>query len=415
MGAADEDTGGLDAVAGRVFADLLGATHLTGPSDLVPVLASVATPLGVDDLAVYLADYEQVTLVPVPGGAAGRAVLRVEATIAGRAFTTMDVVQVDAGSEGRRRLWLPLLDGTDRLGVVELTVPAPDGRVDPRLATYCERYVHLAAQMLVSKAAYGDAFDLVRRRQPMSVASELQWSLLPPLAFATHGLVVAGVLEPCYTAGGDSFDYAVNDGVAHLAVFDAMGHGLPAAGTAAVALSAYRSCRRQLLDLPGTYAVVDTALADQFEGERYATAVLAQLDLDSGLLRYVNAGHPPPLLLRNGRLVKVLDPRPSTPLGVPFGAEPTVSEEALEPGDRVLLYTDGVTEARTPDGGFFTAERLAEFLEREAAAGRPTPETLRRLSKAILAHQNGQLQDDATALLVEWRRGSEQALLPGAG
>jgi hypothetical protein len=415
VGAADEDTGGLDAVAGRVFADLLGATHLTGPSDLVPVLASVATPLGVDDLAVYLADYEQVTLVPVPGGAAGRAVLRVEATIAGRAFTTMDVVQVDAGSEGRRRLWLPLLDGTDRLGVVELTVPAPDGRVDPRLATYCERYVHLAAQMLVSKAAYGDAFDLVRRRQPMSVASELQWSLLPPLAFATHGLVVAGVLEPCYTAGGDSFDYAVNDGVAHLAVFDAMGHGLPAAGTAAVALSAYRSCRRQLLDLPGTYAVVDTALADQFEGERYATAVLAQLDLDSGLLRYVNAGHPPPLLLRNGRLVKVLDPRPSTPLGVPFGAEPTVSEEALEPGDRVLLYTDGVTEARTPDGGFFTAERLAEFLEREAAAGRPTPETLRRLSKAILAHQNGQLQDDATALLVEWRRGSEQALLPGAG
>jgi serine phosphatase RsbU (regulator of sigma subunit) len=78
----------------------------------------------------------------------------------------------------------------------------------------------------------------------------------------------------------------------------------------------------------------------------------------------------------------------------------------------VLLYTDGVTEARTADGSFFTAERLAEFLERQSAAGLPTPETLRRLRRAILAHQDGQLQDDATALLVEWRRDSELSLLP---
>ncbi|MFL6128638.1 MAG: PP2C family protein-serine/threonine phosphatase [Mycobacteriales bacterium] len=104
---------------------------------------------------------------------------------------------------------------------------------------------------------------------------------------------------------------------------------------------------------------------------------------------------------------------PSTPLGVPFGSGPVeVGEEALEPGDRVLLYTDGVTEARTADGAFFTLERLAEFLERQAAAGLPTPETLRRLRQAIFDHQAGQLQDDVTALLVEWRRDSELALLP---
>jgi serine phosphatase RsbU (regulator of sigma subunit) len=71
-----------------------------------------------------------------------------------------------------------------------------------------------------------------------------------------------------------------------------------------------------------------------------------------------------------------------------------------------------VTEARTADGQFFTAERLAEFLERQAAAGMPTPETLRRLRQAILRHHDGQLQDDATALLVEWRRDTELALLP---
>jgi serine phosphatase RsbU (regulator of sigma subunit) len=247
----------------------------------------------------------------------------------------------------------------------------------------------------------------------MSVAAELQWTLLPPLTFATRGLVVAGVLEPCYTAGGDTFDYAVNDSTAHLAVFDAMGHGLSAARVAAVTISAYRNARRQLLDLDGTYALIDAVLREEFRGERFATGVVAQLDLDSGLLRWVNAGHPPPLVLRGGKLVKMLELRPSTPLGVPFGESAVaVGEEALEPGDRVLLYTDGVTEARTATGDFFTAERLAEFLERQAAAGLPTPETLRRLQHAILRYQEGQLQDDATALLVEWRRDSELALLP---
>jgi serine phosphatase RsbU (regulator of sigma subunit) len=141
--------------------------------------------------------------------------------------------------------------------------------------------------------------------------------------------------------------------------------------------------------------------------------VLARLDLTTGIVRWVNAGHPPPLVVRGGKLVKMLDLRPSTPLGVPFGESPvTIGEEALEPGDRILLYTDGMTEARTADGRFFTAERLAEFLERQAAAGLPTPETLRRLRQAILRHQDGQLQDDATALLVEWRRDTEFALLP---
>lgn len=85
---------------------------------------------------------------------------------------------------------------------------------------------------------------------------------------------------------------------------------------------------------------------------------------------------------------------------------------ARRPADRVLLYTDGVIEARTPDGEFFTTERLADFLRRQDASGLPVPETLRRLRLAVLAHQRRQLQDDATILLVEWRKGSEQNMLP---
>jgi serine phosphatase RsbU (regulator of sigma subunit) len=245
------------------------------------------------------------------------------------------------------------------------------------------------------------------------VAAELQWQLLPPLVFATRGLVIAGALEPCYTIGGDCFDYAVERSSAHLAVFDAMGHGLTAASTAAMTVAAYRNARRQRLDLAETYAAVDAAVRDEYAGERFATAVLAQLDLDRGLLRWVNAGHPAPLLLRGGKRVEVPDLRPATPLGVPFGATPVpVGEMKLRPGDQLLFYTDGVVEARTASGEFFTADRLADFLERESADGRPTPETLRRLRHAILVHQGGQLQDDATMLLVEWRRDSELGLVP---
>jgi hypothetical protein len=91
--------------------------------------------------------------------------------------------------------------------------------------------------LIATKAAYGDTFEVTRRREQMTIASELLWQLAPPLVFATDRLVLAGLLEPCYDNGGDALDY--NDGVLHVGIFDAMGHGLAAAGVAAFALLAY--------------------------------------------------------------------------------------------------------------------------------------------------------------------------------
>jgi serine phosphatase RsbU (regulator of sigma subunit) len=398
-----------------MFTGLLLATHLSRPDQVATELAKNAARADLRDLVVFVVDLEQAYLVPLPsahpaGGEAG--LRRIEGTVAGRCFAMQQVIVVDAGEVDRRQLWLPLLDGAERVGVITVNVPAPGGCVDPQLEAVCERYAHLAAQLVMSKGAYGDAFEIARRRQPMSVAAELQRRMLPPLTTATEGLVITGVIEPCYHAGGDSFDYAVNGADVHLAVFDAMGHGLAAAATASVAVAAYRNGRRRGLDLVGSYGEIDETLRDLYGGERFASAVLARLDLTTGALRWVNAGHPAPLLIRAGRFVKVLQAAPSTALGIPFGEPPVrPAQETLEPGDRILLYTDGVIEARTPDGRPFSTERLVEFLERQSDADMSAPETLRRLRHAIMLHQHGRLQDDATVVLCEWGRGSEEPLV----
>jgi serine phosphatase RsbU (regulator of sigma subunit) len=212
--------------------------------------------------------------------------------------------------------------------------------------------------------------------------------------------VISGLLAPAYDLGGDAFDYGVDHEVARIAVFDAMGHGLEAGLLATVAVAAYRNSRRRRLKLAETVAAIDEAIAARFGPERFVTAVVAELELHTGCFRWIRAGHPAPLLLRGSKVVKTLWGDDGLPLGL--GSPGDEAEESLEPGDQVVFYTDGVTEARSSDGTFFGVKRLADLISRASAGGNPPPETLRRLVHSILDHQAGDLQDDATAVLVEW-------------
>jgi serine/threonine protein phosphatase PrpC len=396
------------AAAVDALHELLRRTHLTTPSDLGVAIVEQAEALGGSDAAVYLIDYAQSALVAL--APADAPTLTVAGTVAGRAFSTTSALTTEPDA-GLRRLWMPLLDGTERLGVLGLTLH--ESVLDERLLALVERFAHLTAILLVSKSAYGDAIENVRRRQPMTIAAELLWELVPPLVFATDGLAIAGLLEPCYDNGGDAFDYAVNDDTLHLAVFDAMGHGLTAAGVAAFAISAYRHSRRLGSDLLQTHAAMHDAVGRQFPDDRFVTAVIAELDRRTGMLTWVSAGHPPPVLVRDARHTRTLSCRPAPPLGVDlFSGPPEIGRAALEPGDQLLLYTDGLTEARDHDGVPLGIAGLSEFIAREASAGHTAPETLRRLRETVLVREQTDLRDDATALLVEWRRGSEVALMP---
>jgi sigma-B regulation protein RsbU (phosphoserine phosphatase) len=133
--------------------------------------------------------------------------------------------------------------------------------------------------------------------------------------------------------------------------------------------------------------------------------------MDTGVLRYINAGHPAPLLLRSGHVVRELPAGRRLPLGIDPAAV-AVGEEMMEPGDRLLLYTDGITEARNPAGDMFGVHRLIDHTERHAAAGLPTAETLRRLAHAVATHHDGPAADDATLLLAERSPAAVQRALP---
>jgi serine phosphatase RsbU (regulator of sigma subunit) len=386
---------------------LLHVSHLLAPDDLAATVTGHARMLGVRESVLYLADYEQATLLPLPGaGVPERQELPIEGTMAGRAFRRVEVVH--SAAENSYRLWMPLLDGVERLGAIELVLPeAPTGEQRDQLRAL----VSLVAELVVVNDAYSDVFSRLRRRKTLSLAAEMQWELLPPMSFGTDRVVVTGGLEPAYDVGGDSFDYALNASIMDLLVIDSVGHGLPAAVLATVAISAYRHARRNRLDLPDIAVEINAAIATQIGASQFATAVLARLDIGTGRLRWINAGHPEPLIVRGSSLVRLPPCPPSRPLGLQE-SRPDCCETRLEPGDRLVLYTDGITEARSPQGEFFGEQRLADFISVAAAAGNPAPETVRRLMRHVLSHQAGQLQDDASIVVLEWRTGTERRLQP---
>ncbi|WP_162795685.1 PP2C family protein-serine/threonine phosphatase, partial [Nonomuraea lactucae] len=299
---------------------------------------------------------------------------------------------------GPHRMYLPLLDGTERLGVLALTAPADDEPTRWRAA----QLASLSALMVVNKRATSDTYARLVRSRPMELSAEMLWTLLPVRTFATERVVISAALEPAYVVGGDAFDYGLTGDTLHMSIFDAMGHDTAAGLTATIAMGACRNSRRQDVGLLDTSEAIDEAIAEQFGGTQFATGVLARLDLRTGLLMWVNRGHHPPLVLRHGRLVATLRAEPDPPMGFRMGAFHAPARYQLEPGDRLLLYTDGVIEARSPGGEEFGLERFADFVIRREGDGVPAPETLRRLILTLLEHQQDRLQDDATVLLVEW-------------
>src|SRR5215218_3584371 len=152
------------------FCELLRLGRLSAPERLPDAAAAAAKHFGGRDVEMLLVDHGQVVLVPF---GFTEPPVRIEGSVAGRAFRQVDVQEISV--PGGRRLWLPLLDGVDRLGVLGVTF----SELDELTRLRADRFAALLAEILLSKSTYGDSLAQTARLRPMTLAAEMQWSLMP--------------------------------------------------------------------------------------------------------------------------------------------------------------------------------------------------------------------------------------------
>ena len=242
---------------------------------------------------------------------------------------------------------VPVTERGDAIGILELSLPE---RPEADTVDYLVAAAHALAYVLVASRRHTDLFEWAQRDIPFSVAAEIQRRLLPSAYTAEAGsFTLAGWLEPSHAAGGDTFDYSIDREYLYASITDAMGHSTEAALLATLTVGTLRNRRRALATPAEQADAANTELLEEARADQFVTGLILRIRLADGVAEIVNAGHPLAYLLRAGRPVTV-DVPAEPPLGVfPVRYETRILQ--LQPGDRLLLVTDGYLErnASQPD------------------------------------------------------------------
>ncbi|MEU9475803.1 PP2C family protein-serine/threonine phosphatase [Streptomyces sp. NPDC048191] len=284
-------------------------------------------------------------------------------------------------------------------------------------ATPARQPAAVVSALLAVTAASGLASALRGRRERVlaavrSVAEAAQQALLQPVPDTVGPFQVAVRYSAAAAEariGGDLYALLPTPYGIRLIVGDVRGKGLPAVGTAALVLGVFREAAQDEPDLLAVVARIERSLARNLGPDDFVTAVVAGLP-DSGDLEIVNCGHAPPLLISaSGEVGAVETARPAPPLGLRAlsGQAPGLQRLRFAVGDQLLLYTDGVTEARDHTRAFYP---LTEGVTRHVC-DEPT-RTLSALHDELLTHVGGRLHDDAALLLLRKKTASEPTSVP---
>ena len=244
--------------------------------------------------------------------------------------------------------------------------------------------------------------QLRETREEFRVAREIQQRLFPKTSPQPGPFDIAGATHPAQATGGDYFDYvAMADGCLGIVVADVTGHGVGPALLMAETRAYLRSLAMNAADVGEILTGTHRALADDVDLERYVTLLLAKLDPQSQSLTYASAGHPTGYILDASGAVKAL----LKPTGVPFGAPLKAPYAAAPPiplavGDIVLLVTDGIEEATSPDNEFFGVQRILDLVRGHAQ--NTAQQILQALENAVREFSHNQPQlDDMTVAVVK--------------
>lgn len=261
----------------------------------------------------------------------------------------------------------------------------------------------LIALSITSAFNFNDRPWTTVRTREMSLAAEIQATVIPPPSCRGKGFAVSAAVEPAYETGGDVFEYSFDDNRLFLAVLDAMGHGLAASLLASLATAALRRARREGHTLTELLGDVDAAIRAQYQGSAYVSAVVVDIDLSTGLARWVSAGHLPPLVLTADG-VRELTLAPSLPLGMwitgeESAADVPLGELTLAPDESIILYSDGVIENLLEwSGDAVGDDRFRAVVASHARLF--THRCARDVVEELLEQTGSILRDDATLMIV---------------
>ena len=307
------------------------------------------------------------------------------------------------GAGIRSILAAPIIDAGGCLGMVAVYSRAKVRRFGEEDLELLVSLASAAALRIRNLALADEAAERRVHDRELALAHDIQMGMLPRAIPDRPEVQIAASLAPARSVGGDLYDFLVTGDSLWLVVADAAGKGVSAALYMAVARTLFRALAHASASAADVASRMNAELVRDNDAQFFVTAFIGRLELATGELRYCSAGHPLPLLVPADSAAHALDaPDGSIALGIMDGLVYQEKTAMLAPGDLVLAFTDGVTEALDPAGRMFTDARLHEVIAR--CRGQAPKQVVERVVESVNAFAAAAPQeDDITVLAVKFR------------